>query len=80
LVGLLLRLVRAGECRVGHDPTAHGCLAALRALDSRERLASEKDHFGELMSARFRPGHPVFVAHDPRHAPLLAQICAGLAA
>ncbi len=48
LFGLLLRLVRAGECRVGHDPTAHGCLVALRALDSRERLTSEKDHFREL--------------------------------
>ena len=31
LFGLLLRLVRAGECRVGHDPTAYGCLAAHRA-------------------------------------------------
>ena len=31
LFGLHLRLVRAGECRVGHDPTAHGCLAALKA-------------------------------------------------
>jgi hypothetical protein len=42
LFGLLLRLVRAGDCRVGHDPAAHGCLAALRALDSRERLTCEE--------------------------------------
>jgi hypothetical protein len=48
MFGLLLRLVRAGECRVGHDPTAHGCLAALRALGSRERPSSAKGHFREL--------------------------------
>ena len=52
LFGLLLRLVRAGECRVGHDPTAHGCLAALRALDSRERPTCEKDHFTQYRGGR----------------------------
>jgi hypothetical protein len=57
LFGLLLRLVRAGDCRVGHDPAAHGCLAALRVLDSRERLTCEEGHFGGLWlsSAGARP-------------------------
>jgi hypothetical protein len=57
LFGLLLRLVRAGDCRVGHDPAAHGCLAALRALDSRGRLSSEKGHFRELGIPRY--GSPI---------------------
>ena len=57
LFGLLIRLVRVGDCRVGHDPAAHGCLAALRALDSRERLTCEEGHFGGLWlsSAGARP-------------------------
>jgi hypothetical protein len=50
LLGLLLRLVRAGECRFGHDPTAYGCLAAHRALESRERLTSEK---GALLTTHY---------------------------
>lgn len=48
LFGTLLRLVRVGGCRVGHHPSAHGCLAALRALDSRERPTCDKDDFGQL--------------------------------
>ena len=55
LFGLLLRLVRAGDCRVGHDPAAHGRLAALRALDSRERLTCEEGHFGGLWLSRGSP-------------------------
>jgi hypothetical protein len=41
LLGLLLRFVRAGQCRGGHDPIAYGGLSAHRALDSRERLSCE---------------------------------------